>query len=128
MTPPSDIINQTSEKEIFQTCPPAMRNCKSNLYAFGVSEFLPPWEWSHHAMLKNITGLGNILQDEKNFFASQNEDSPGPRGRGKPLSKIPSQAILKSNQASISKIEDGQPDATQIYRHPLNNQSREINF
>jgi hypothetical protein len=106
-----------------------MRNCKSNLYAFGVSEFLPPWEWCHHPMLKNIIGLGNILQDEKNFMASQNEDSPGPRGRGKTLSKIsPSPAQLNSSQPSVSKIEDPHAETTFIYRHPINNQSKEINF
>jgi hypothetical protein len=107
-----------------------MRNCKSNLYAFGVSEFLPPWEWSHHPMLKHITGLGNILQDEKNFMAFQTEDSPNTLRRGqKTLSKIsPSPAHPKSSQPSVSKIEDPPAETTFIYRHPINNHSKEINF
>ena len=92
-----------------------MKYCKSNLYAFGVSEHLPNWEWADQKLesLKHITGLGNIVE----FNQKPENKTPNHPTTVKIGNKY---MYNQSKNVSLSKIEeeDHHGDSREVKKPP----------
>ena len=85
-----------------------MKHCYSNLYAFGVSENLPGWEWSKAELLKNIVGFHNIadlLRDKSNMPSVKHLEISEVRKHGKNAHDKTSAHLSKILEEDVSSAD-----------------------